>query len=400
MTTPQKLDRICMVCHGPLSSNSGRHVSSLAKELQLIGWNIVICVPSIDYSEETTLEGVSIHTFQDFLDAPNSFNCDLYHYWTPREVMRSFHNALCRKFKKNDIKYVIHYEDDESILLRDQIKLPQAIDHCLLDMFSNIEIPPHLTHPVHGRHFAEKASGLTALTSTLLEDFSLKSKAVFWPGYDDYFEEIATNFSLEAARCELDIPPNNYIITYIGNTHYSNLEEVRSLYIAVALVNRMGLPLTLIRTGHDSIPLSSHGMQLLKENVRELGRVSKARLPVLLQLADILVQPGRDDMWNRKRVPSKLPEFLVSGRPVVLPRANLGEILRDGKDAIVLEHATAASIAETLLKFLPDQALRDDIGRGGRLFALEHLQWKKSANSVVRLYKEIIQDSHQHINKP
>jgi glycosyltransferase involved in cell wall biosynthesis len=389
-----KFNRVCIVCHGPLSSNSGRHVSSLAKELQSIGWSTVICVPSIDYSEETSLEGVAIYTFQDFLDSPNRFDCDLYHYWTPREVIRSFHVALCRESKDDSIKYVIHFEDDESILLRDQIKLPDAIEHCQIDAFSNIQIPPHLTHPVFGRHFAEKASGLTALTSTLLEDFALKSKAVFWPGYDDHFEEIAANDSLEAARRELDIPRDNYIITYIGNLHCSNLEEVRSLYIAVALVNRMGLPLTLIRTGHDSVPLSSHGVKLLKENVRELGHVPKARLPVFLQLADILIQPGRDDTWNRKRVPSKLPEFLVSGRPVVLPRANLGVILRDGKDAIVLEHATAASITETLLKFLPEPALRAEIGSGGRLFALEHLQWKKAANSVDRLYKQILHNEH------
>ena len=171
--------------------------------------------------------------------------------------------------------------------------------------------------------------------------------------------------------------------------HFSNADEIRSLYIAVALVNRMGMPLTLIRTGDDSVPLAEHGADLLKENAIELGRVPKVRLPLLLQLADVLVQPGLNDRWNRMRVPSKLPEFLVSGRPVVLPRANLGAVLQTEKNAFVLEDATASSIADTLIMSLPDKNLRERIGFNGRKFALEHLQWNKAALSVENLYNEI-----------
>ena len=49
-----------------------------------------------------------------------------------------------------------------------------------------------------------------------------------------------------------------------------------------------------------------------------------ARLPALLRLADVLVQPGESNRFNTHRLPSKLPEFLASGRPVIMPRANLG----------------------------------------------------------------------------
>ena len=46
-------------------------------------------------------------------------------------------------------------------------------------------------------------------------------------------------------------------------------------------------------------------------------------------LADVLVQPGRAGPFNDYRLPSKLPEFLSAGRPVVLPATNLARQLRD-----------------------------------------------------------------------
>ena len=44
------------------------------------------------------------------------------------------------------------------------------------------------------------------------------------------------------------------------------------------------------------------------------GFVPKARLPRLLALADVLVQPGRAGAFNDYRLPSKLPEFLAAKR--------------------------------------------------------------------------------------
>ena len=55
--------------------------------------------------------------------------------------------------------------------------------------------------------------------------------------------------------------------------HESNVAEVRSLYLAVALANRMGLPMRLVRTGLDFVPLAEHGEDLLRAHAHELGFV-------------------------------------------------------------------------------------------------------------------------------
>ena len=60
----------------------------------------------------------------------------------------------------------------------------------------------------------------------------------------------------------------------------------------------------------------------------------------------MLVQPGRPDAFNDYRFPSKLPEFLASGRPVMLPRTNIGLHLEDGVEALLLGHGDADEIAD------------------------------------------------------
>ena len=67
-----------------------------------------------------------------------------------------------------------------------------------------------------------------------------------------------------------------------------------------------------------------------------LGQVERRLLIDLLKSADLFVQPGRPGPFNDYRLPSKLPEFMAVGRPIVLPFANVGTRLRDGVDAMLL----------------------------------------------------------------
>ena len=83
--------------------------------------------------------------------------------------------------------------------------------------------------------------------------------------------------------------------------------------------------------------------------------------PELLAAADILVQPGRSNPYNDYRFPSKLPDFLASGRPVVLPRTNIGLHLRDGAEALILERCDAAESSEKVALLAANPELRLNI---------------------------------------
>ena len=72
---------------------------------------------------------------------------------------------------------------------------------------------------------------MTALLDTLLE-FKPASVpgAVFWPGFD---EAVLTPRRTPGLRTELGSRADEFVLVYTGNIHDSNLDEVRSLYLAV-----------------------------------------------------------------------------------------------------------------------------------------------------------------------
>lgn len=380
---------ICIACHSAISSNSGRHVNALASQLIKMGHCITVCVPKRESESQCLDVSYSLMTMEEYLSLEQSSKPDLIYCWTPRNLLIDFYEKVCISYK-GSIPYVVHLEDNEALVLRDQARMTEDYFVRLANGEEIFDVPAHLSHPKRATEFLLSAAAVTALTQSLLELIpDCIPCATFWPGYDDDFE---VNGHLDSLilRSRLNLAKDIYLISYTGNVHPSNLEEVRSLYIAVALVNRAGLPVKLIRTGLDYVPhFAEHGVDLLMENVISLGIVDKSELPTILRSADILVQPGRADDWNRYRVPSKLPEFFASGRPVLLPKINLGEVVEHGVNALVVAEGTAENIANCLIQWLPLKAERDMIGIRGRNFARKHLTWELAAIKVDELLRTI-----------
>src|SRR5262249_29682621 len=153
------------------------------------------------------------------------------------------------------------------------------------------------------------------------------------------------------------VPFNVCVIVYPGNVHPANAEEVRSLYLAIALLNRRGYPTFLVRTGTDYCEFLPRSGEWIKPYLRELGFVTREQMPEILALADIFVQPGRADRFNAYRFPSKLPEFLAMGKPTILPFTNLGLALAHEQEALVLEIADGSRITEAVMRICDDPRL-------------------------------------------
>ena len=186
----------------------------------------------------------------------------------------------------------------------------------------------------------------------------------------------------------LDPAPGTTVLFYHGNVHASNAAEVRELYLAVLQLNRAGTPVTLIRTGLDQVDFLGAMAGAVAPHVLSLGQVLHHRhLPALMALADLFVQPGVSDAFNDYRFPSKLPEFFALGRPVVLPRANLGTQVRHGTDAWVLDRADAAGIAAAVTALRRDRALYDRLAQGAQDFAAQHFSWRRSAAALAKFYQ-------------
>jgi glycosyltransferase involved in cell wall biosynthesis len=305
------------------------------------------------------------------------------HAFTPRELVR---RPTVELVQAHGCPYVVHLEDNEEFVTSTELRgapigALRLLPRSLLDRVVGTRY-----HPVRGRRFLEEAAGVTVIVERLLElvPGGLPT-AVVGAGFDERI--LSPRRARDEVRAELRLASDDVAVVYPGSIHRVNLGDMRDLYAAVAASRRDGQPVVLVKTGVNT-PEPPEVPQL-GEGLRDLGWVPRDAVPDLLGAADILVQPGRPGPYNDYRLPSKLPEFFAAGGAVVLPRANLGLAVENGREAIVLDRGDAVEIAAAIARLANDPETRRSIGEEGRAFALRELRWSRVVDKIEALYREI-----------
>jgi glycosyltransferase involved in cell wall biosynthesis len=382
---------VLFVLYGGLDSNSALHVHHFANHLSAIGSEVVVAVP--DSLEGLELLGTRCYGAIRFDEstALSAFRAgrpaDIVHAWTPRENVRRF----CELVRaRHGAALVVHLEDNEEYLVEKMLGVP--FDRLLAD--PHAAIPDNLSHPRRYREFIQAADGVTAIVGTLFEFVPAAApKLVLSPGAD--LERFSPRPPDAGFAAKIGVRPGSAVIAYAGNVHPGNAREMRSLYLAIALLNRRGRSAVLVRAGRDFCPFLGEDESWARRYSIELGHLPNAMIPELLALADVLVQPGRPDRFNSYRLPSKLPEYLAMGRPVVVPHANLGERLRHGHEALVYPVVDALQIVEAVLLLDSDPALRRRLGEAAVSFARRELSWRRNAERLADFYGHVLAERGQ-----
>jgi glycosyltransferase involved in cell wall biosynthesis/SAM-dependent methyltransferase len=377
---------VLFVNYYDFTSNSAIHLFNLANELDRAGVGAAVAVThdaaGVDLIGRPRFQALDYREARRgalrFADgAPPS----LVHAWTPREAVRELVQELSARY---GCPYVVHLEDNEDVLTADALGLTVEQLHEV-----NGSVPPTLAHPQRMRSFLAGAAGLTVIVDRLLEfqPNGLPSEVV-WPAYEpDLFTADPPDPELKR---RLGIGDGESVLVYAGNAHNSNAAELRSLYLAVGAVNRAGRPLKLVRLGRDYVQFLERELRSVERHVVRVPLQPRAEVPRYMRLADVLVQPGRADRFNDYRFPSKLPEFFATGRPVVLPRTNVGRFVEDGEEAVLLHRGDALEIAAAVERLLDDDELRARLGQGARAFAERSFSWRASAEKLRMLYERVL----------
>jgi glycosyltransferase involved in cell wall biosynthesis len=377
---------VLFVLYNGFNSNSAVHVYHWANELAALGVSCLVAVP--EKKESLSALGPARFDAREFAELkagaafPDGRGPDIVHAWTPRENVR----RLCRQLSaQHSFRQFIHLEDNEQHLLANMSgkswKTLTALSMQQLDAL----IPAHLSHPVRAAEFLQSADGVTVIIDRLREFVPAGVPSIeLWPSADPkLFSPRPLN---RALRSKLGIPPKTTVFVYTGNVHPANAVEVRSLYVAVAILNREGHPAVLLRAGQDGCPFLGPDESWGRKHSIEMGYMPHRQIPDLLTAADILVQPGRPDPFNDYRFPSKLPEFLAIGRPVIVPAANLGLHMKHGVDAFVLPKVDALAIVEAAIEITGDSELYHRLATGARDFFERRLSWEKTAAQLLAFY--------------
>lgn len=380
---------ILFVLYGDFTCNSALHVTAIANELIARGYDCVVAGPSHKESIHVlSLAKFSALEFAEWENLPDYFRdgCGptLVHAWTPRENVRTITEKICATYR---VPYFVHLEDNEATLLAAHLQCSQEDLAQMSEERLDAVVPSHLTHPSRAREFLRGAAGVTLIVEQLADLVPAgPPRLVFWPAADTkvYFPRPPD----PETRRALSISNSDTVLFYHGNVHRANAEEVGNLYEAVALLNHQGRRTFLIRTGRDDQHLLATKAEKIKTMLLDLGHLEKTRaLPEVMRLADYFVQPGEPGVFNDYRFPSKLPEFFSIGRPVILPRTNLGKKVKHLEDAYVLPTADSASIAAAVLELNSNPSLSSQLSAGAVAFAAAHFSWPENVTQILNFYR-------------
>ena len=378
-TLKNGLKKVLLVSYGPFDCNSGGHIAGFASELARHGLAVGVCgrgpvsgayafgPPDFEFFtlEDFAADPEAVAGFDGKLEpAATTMIC-----WTPRKASR---RPVMRGSSKLGVPYLVHFEDNEDHL--SELRFAADAAAAAEDLAERRQ----LIAGAIGATFIEQKLAETlppGLPSLLLE-----------PGVDlELFGRPLPPHRRASLLRALGVPFDAAVIVYPGNIHRANAAEMAELYRAIKLVRDRGRPLVLVKTGKDDADVAAEpGPDPSGAGVIAVGQLERPFLIDLLKCADLFVQPGGPGPFNDYRLPSKLPEFMAIGRPVILPVTNVGLRLRHGEDALLLQTGSAAEIAGHIEAILADPALAAHLAANAQAFARRTWRWDVQGRKLAQ----------------
>jgi len=129
----------------------------------------------------------------------------------------------------------------------------------------------------------------------------------------------------------------------------------------------------------------------LAGDVSIMGYLLREDLLDLYQSAYALLIPLFDDVRSRARFPTKIGEYLSSGKPVVT--TSVGEIqayLQDGVNAYISVPGDARAYGGKICEVLQNQEKADEVGRSGRTVAERNFHYTTYQVTLNSFVKEVV----------
>jgi glycosyltransferase involved in cell wall biosynthesis len=369
------------VSYGSFDCNSAGHIAGFAAELSRQGLAVGVCArdritsvhafgdPAFAFSTlaELGADPQRIIGFDGAFEPASTVIIA----WTPRKAVR---RPLAKIAARHGLPYLVHFEDNEEHL--SALRFGEASEGKAAAAQDRAEREALLAGAAGATVIEERLKELlpTDLPALLLE-----------PGVDlELFGAPLPPWRRASVLRAVGAPEDAAVLVYPGNIHRANLAEVSELYRAVARLRQAGRDLVLIKTGKDDVPVAeSIGFDPADAGVIAVGMMERPFLIDLIKCADLFVQPGAPGPFNDYRLPSKIPEFMAVGRPIILPATNVGRRLADGQEALLLRTGAAEEIAARIEAVLADPALAARLGHGARAFAERTYVWERQGRKLM-----------------
>jgi glycosyltransferase involved in cell wall biosynthesis len=181
---------------------------------------------------------------------------------------------------------------------------------------------------------------------------------------------------------------NKHVIAYIGTIGLTSHAVDLLIESFVILLKEMpDSVLMMVGGGEDFQRLQAYCQTIgLASSIRWIGKVAPELIPLYYQLADVTVDPVRDDWASRGRAPLKLFESWACGIPFV--SADVGDrsmILGDPPAGLLVQPGDPGALARAILKILSDKELAVSLRLRG-LKRIEDYYWDRLILKLNGIY--------------
>lgn len=150
--------------------------------------------------------------------------------------------------------------------------------------------------------------------------------------------------------------------------------------------------LNIVGSGTEKYQLKQQVKDLkLEQNIKFMGAIENSQLPLLYQQHEIVVFPsiiGKDG--DREGFGLVLVEALGCECAIIatdLPA--MQDILTDQQNALIVPQKNSVELANKLEQLLENAQLREQLGKNGRDYVLQHYDWEIISKKYSNLLKEL-----------
>ena len=130
------------------------------------------------------------------------------------------------------------------------------------------------------------------------------------------------------------------------------------------------------------------------------GMIPLEKAPYYINSFAICVGPWKKRFASKTGFlgsPLKLFDYMACGRPVVVSRIKgVTEIVDGYRTGLTVDVENLKEFAETLIRLLKDERLRDTMGKNGRNVVEREFTWEVTARKIVGLLQELNNDVEPH----
>jgi glycosyltransferase involved in cell wall biosynthesis len=306
-------------------------------------------------------------------------NCDLIHCYNLQAATIAW---LINNFKKK--KYFIIFEPMGSAYGESKYK-NQPIKVIIAGMLART--PENLMF--------KKSDAIIVYTNIfkkfVSQNFGVNSKKihVIQHGTNLNTQHEPSQIEKDSLRKKLEIPGANKIVMYAGSL--TDLHGTPNLLEAINYVNmqKQNVSFLILGKGPLEKKIQTFIMTNKLNNVKLLGFVSSEKIGLYLSLSDILLIPHSKCLQTELDPPTKLFEYLASGKPIVaFNLAAIAEVV--GNNAVLVDPDNPKALADGILKLLGDETLCKELGKNGRIISKGYscdISAKMLHNLYIHLYE-------------